>query len=395
MTMSRFAVRSIFVLALGLMGSGYALAAPVAYVHELNGKLQLQYGTRAPQSLKIGDTLDSGATLTTSAGSNAVVKFEDGQIVALQPDTQFAVRQYDFQKTNVAKSSSALELLTGGLRFVTGIIGATNRNAFKFTAGTATIGIRGTDGSVFLNRATGEVHAATNLGALAITTPLGTSNIPTGNFASATRNAAPQAAVPVAQAPQAVAQAIAQARAVAVPINTAVSVPVSARAAATQAQANVAERAVQTATTDTARQAAAAAAAEARAAATAAAQAAAQASEQATQAAVRAGAVLPAPPAPTVAPPAAPAAPATAPRPGATAPTPAAPAASTETQPASTTPATPAAAIIEALPPTAAGQPAAAQDQAITPAAVVGPTVTATPTATGSGGGGGGTASVR
>jgi hypothetical protein len=368
--MTKSALRFLSFWLLCLLGSGPALAAPIAYVHDLSGRMQLQNGKRPPQDLKVGDTVDAGATLVTGAGSKAVVKFEDGQIVALQPDTRFTVRQYRFEKANVAKSSSLLELLTGGLRFVTGMIGATNRNAFKFTAGTATIGIRGTDGTLLFNPTTGDVSAATNLGALMVSTPLGTSNIPTGSFVTAARNAPPPPSAPITQAPPAVAQVIAQARAAAMPVNTPVSVPTSARAAATQAQAAAAEAAVQAAATAAERTAAQQAAAEARAAAEAAAQAAAQAADQTAQEAIQGGAVLPTPPAPpAAAPPAEPAA---------------ATETTTETATAETTPTTeptPVAAEIEALPPPAAGEAA--------------PAVTTTPTATGSGSGGGGTASVR
>jgi hypothetical protein len=373
--MTKSAFRFLSVCALCLLGSGPALAAPVAYVHELSGTLQARYGKRAPQGLRVGGTIEPGATLSTGAGSKAVVKFEDGQIVALQPDTQFIVRDYRFVKTNVARSNSFLELLTGGLRFVTGMIGATNKNAFKLTAGTATIGIRGTDGTLLFNPTTGDVSAATNLGALMVSTPLGTSNIPTGSFVTAARNAPPPPSAPITQAPPAVAQVIAQARAVAMPVNTPVSVPTSARAAATQAQADAADAAVQAATTTEARLAAAQAAEQARAEAAAAAQAATQASEQATQAAIQAGAVLPAPPAPPVA------APPTAPD--------ATPAAPSSEAPATTEPST-VTTVIESLPSTAAGETEPAVTS--TPTA---PAVTTTPTATGSGSGGGGTASVR
>ena len=121
MTKSTF--RFLFAWVLCLFGSGYALAAPIAYVHELTGNMQVQYGTAAPQDLKIGSTVEPGGVLSTGAGSNAVVKFEDGQIMVMQPNTRFAVRQYDYVKTNVAKSSAVFELLQGGLRFVTGVIG--------------------------------------------------------------------------------------------------------------------------------------------------------------------------------------------------------------------------------------------------------------------------------
>ncbi|MGP1680363.1 MAG: FecR family protein, partial [Burkholderiales bacterium] len=196
--MTKSAFRLFLVWALCLFGSGYALAAPIAYVHELTGNLAVQYGSGAPQSLKIGSTIEPGGVLSTGAASNAVVKFEDGQLMVMQANTRFAVRQYDYIKTNVAKSSAVFELLKGGLRFVTGVIGATNRNAFKLTAGTATIGIRGTDGTVIYDAIANAITAAVNAGALALQTPLGITAIPTGNFASSTPNAPPVAAAPIA-----------------------------------------------------------------------------------------------------------------------------------------------------------------------------------------------------
>lgn len=361
MTKSTF--RFLLVWTLCLFGGGYALAAPVAYVHELTGNMQVQYGTRAPQDLKIGGTIEPGGVLSTGSGSNAVVKFEDGQLMVMQPNTRFAVRKYDYIKTNVAKSSAVFELLAGGLRFVTGVIGATNRDAFKLTAGTATIGIRGTDGTVIYDAIANVVTAAVNAGALALQTSLGTTNISLGTFSRSTASAPPTAPAPLAQATAVIAAQLAQARAVPVPINTPVVVQASAQAAVAQATARAAAQAAAAAPTNAAAQQAAA---QAQSAADTALQAAVQAATQAFQQAIQAGAVAPTPPAPPTSTPTAP----TPSRPGAAAPSPAVPPS--------------AAATIEALPPTAAGLPATAA-----------PTVTATPTSSSGGSGGGGTASVR
>ena len=354
--MTKSAFRFLLVWALCLFGSGFALAAPIAYVHELTGNMAVQYGSGAPQGLKIGSTIEPGGVLSTGADSNAVVKFEDGQLMVMQPNTRFAVRQYDYVKTNVAKSSAVFELLRGGLRFVTGVIGATNRDAFKLTAGTATIGIRGTDGTVIYDAIANIVTAAVNAGALALQTPLGTSNISVGAFSTSTTTAPPSAAAPLAQATAVVAAQLAQASAVPVPINTPVVVAASAQAAVLQATARAAAQAAAAAPADAAAQQAAAAA---QAEANTALQAAVQAATQAFQQAIQAGAVAPTPPAPPVTPPS---------TPGAAAPA---------------TPASPVAAQIEALPAPAAGPAEQPSSAAPTPA----------PASSGSGSGGGGVAS--
>jgi hypothetical protein len=351
--MTKSAFRFLLVWALCLFGSGYALAAPIAYVHELTGNMAVQYGNGAPQALKIGSTIEPGGVLSTGAASNAIVKFEDGQLMVMQPNTSFAVRQYDYVKTNVAKSSAVFELLKGGLRFVTGVIGATNKDAFKLTAGTATIGIRGTDGTVIYDAIANVITAAVNAGALALQTPLGITNIPVGNFSSASPAVPPSTPVQVAQATAVVAAQLAQASAVSVPINTPVVVAASAQAAVAQATAQAAAEAAAAApTSEAAQQAAAAAQAEANTAL----QAAVQAATQAFQQAIQAGAVAPTPPAPPVTPP---------------------------STPGAAVPASSVAAEIEALPAPAAGPAEQPSSAAPTPA----------PASSGSGSGGGGVAS--
>ncbi len=138
--------------------------AAAAYVHELQGTLTGQYGNGPVANLKIGDLLDPGVLLSTGDKSTAVVKFEDGQIVALQPNTRFVVRQYQYNAKQVKDSNILFQLVQGGLRFVTGVIGATNRDAFKLTVGTATIGVRGTDGTVIFDAIANVITAAVSVG---------------------------------------------------------------------------------------------------------------------------------------------------------------------------------------------------------------------------------------
>ncbi|MBE0619352.1 MAG: FecR domain-containing protein [Burkholderiales bacterium] len=346
MTTSTF--RFLFVWALFLFGSSHALAAPIAYVHELTGTLQLQYGKSAPQDLKIGSTIEPGGILSTGDQSSAVVKFEDGQLMVMQPNSRFAVRQYDFVKTNVAKSSAVFELLRGGLRFVTGMIGATNKKSFKLTAGTATIGIRGSDGYAEFDPVADAVNVAVLAGALAISNPLGTTGIGVGTFSTSTRNAAPGRPSPLAQATPAVKASLAAVAAKTLPINTPAVVQAAAKAAVAKAAADAADLAVQAATTDAERQAAQLAADQARAEADDALQTAVQEAQAVMDAAVQNGGVVPEPAAP----------------------------AAESTSGATATESTSSAAEIEALPAPAAGpeQPAAAP----TPA----------PASSGSGGGG-------
>src|SRR3990170_662260 len=143
--------------------------AASAYVHDLKGTLTAAVGAGPARPLKMGDTFDAGVTLATGKDSVAVVKFEDGQVVTLSPETRFAVREYSYNKRSVRDSNMVFALLQGGLRFVTGV--------------------SGTDG--WASYVEGVILAAVNQGALSFTNPEGTAVIPVRSSAIINTRAGP------------------------------------------------------------------------------------------------------------------------------------------------------------------------------------------------------------
>src|SRR5258706_4640288 len=84
------------VAALLLLCTGNAFAQ-AAYVHAMTGTATATTGT-AQRALKIGDTLESGSTISTGEKSSAVLKFEDGQVMALAERTSFRIVDYRYNK---------------------------------------------------------------------------------------------------------------------------------------------------------------------------------------------------------------------------------------------------------------------------------------------------------
>lgn len=265
------------------------------YVHEVSGGVSMQAGSAAATSVKAGDTFDPGATFRTAGDGKAVIKFEDGQIVSLQPNTAFRVDGYSFNVNNPKAGSSAMRLLQGAMRYVTGVIGSTNRNNVRLAAGTATIGIRGTDVSVLMDQTTQAVLAMIAAGAVVLETPGGTSAIGVGQYASYVQGQVPTSAAPIASAPPS-AQAIVNAlRAAPIPVNTPVIVASAAVAAKAVAEARSAQTA---AAANPANADLQAAATKAAADANAAIQTAVTQAQAALTTAINNGAVTPTPPAP-------------------------------------------------------------------------------------------------
>ena len=123
-------------------------SAQVATVFDVSGAVQAIPGAGSPRALRKGDSLNQGETIVTADGASIVLRFEDGQVVALTPRSRFTISNYTYDRAAPEKSNVLLSLIEGGMRAVTGLIGKRNPASVNYKAAQATIGIRGTDISV-------------------------------------------------------------------------------------------------------------------------------------------------------------------------------------------------------------------------------------------------------
>jgi hypothetical protein len=86
-----------------------------------------------------------GDTITTDLDAYVLLVFRDNARITVNPSSQFVLTRYGYDlKPNAEPPSMFVELLKGGLRFATGLIGKTNPRLVKVRTATSTIGIRGT-----------------------------------------------------------------------------------------------------------------------------------------------------------------------------------------------------------------------------------------------------------
>jgi hypothetical protein len=111
----------------------------------INGTVQVQTGAAPARALRLGDTVQQGDTVSTGAASSVVLKFDDGQIVALSSNSRMAVSAYAFDSAAPERGNVLMSLFTGGMRAITGLIGRRSPQQVAYRAASATIGIRGTD----------------------------------------------------------------------------------------------------------------------------------------------------------------------------------------------------------------------------------------------------------
>lgn len=98
-------------------------------------------GTR--RALRKGATINVGESVVTQRG-RVHLRFSDGGYISLKPNTEFRVDEYRFEEKEVSTSRSFFNLVRGGLRAITGLIGKSDRKSYRMRTPAATIGIRGT-----------------------------------------------------------------------------------------------------------------------------------------------------------------------------------------------------------------------------------------------------------
>jgi hypothetical protein len=122
------------------------------------------------EPLVVGQRIESGARVETGEGSGAVLRFDDGQVIALTANTNYRVDDFRFNPHKPEEGSFVSTLFRGALRAITGLIGESNKKGFAMKTETATIGIRGTDfnlhhdGQLYIQVIEGAVVAANSGG---------------------------------------------------------------------------------------------------------------------------------------------------------------------------------------------------------------------------------------
>jgi hypothetical protein len=178
-------------------GEALAVAARADFVY---GNVTVAGLDGREQPLLRGAELNNGDTVRTAEG-RAQLRFTDGAYVSLQPQSEFAIRDYRFDGKSDGTERGFFGLLKGAMRAVTGLVGRVNRDQYQITTPTATIGIRGT-GGVIQVRDDGSTLIVGTSGIWSLTNPAGSIDVPAGvsALAPSTPDAPPQR---TSQAPQA------------------------------------------------------------------------------------------------------------------------------------------------------------------------------------------------
>jgi len=135
----------------GLAALAAGLLVPLAVQAQAVGQVEFARGVGYAQTpgqgariLGKGLELREGDTLSTSEGSSAIIRMQDGTRMTLRPGTDLVVQRFQYRE-GASDNSMIMQLFSGGLRAITGLISKNAPDAAKLQTKTATIGIRGTD----------------------------------------------------------------------------------------------------------------------------------------------------------------------------------------------------------------------------------------------------------
>jgi hypothetical protein len=168
-------------LVLALVSALYAgqLCAAAGRVDFASGGTTISGADGRQRPLARGAELDRGDTVRTDAAGRAQIRFADGAYVSLQPNSEFSIKDYNFDGKTDGSERGFFSLARGAMRTVTGLIGRVNRNRYQVSTPTATIGIRGTGGLIAIG-VDGSTLVTGTSGIWTITNPSGTIDVPAG-----------------------------------------------------------------------------------------------------------------------------------------------------------------------------------------------------------------------
>lgn len=141
---SQLALHGFLLLVLWALAA-LALAGPVAgTVTHLSGPLLAKKAGGAVKILSVKSEVENGDTLVTEKNTYARVKFIDNSEITLKPGSTLTVENFSFEDDKPDNDKASFNLVKGGLRSVSGLLGKRNKEKFELKTPAATIGIRGT-----------------------------------------------------------------------------------------------------------------------------------------------------------------------------------------------------------------------------------------------------------
>ena len=185
----------VFVITLAI--SQLAFAKAVGTVTFKIGNVTITHADKTVMQATKDAELNAGDAIETKDGRLQLALIDGGK-VSLQPNTIYKINKYEFSGKEDGTEYAFTELIKGGLRTVSGLVGHKNRDRYQLKTTVATIGIRGTEFTVNFNDDT--LIMTTNHGSVDVCNNGGCLNAITGQSIIVVGGGAPKPSKKAAQA---------------------------------------------------------------------------------------------------------------------------------------------------------------------------------------------------
>jgi len=126
-------------------GAAWAQGRPGVQLLAVVGDVRILGTDGAQRPAERGAELRQGETVVTGQNALAQLRLADGGLLSVRADTELKLDRFAFAGRDDRDAGFLASLLKGGFRAITGLIGQANRDGYRITTPSATIGIRGTD----------------------------------------------------------------------------------------------------------------------------------------------------------------------------------------------------------------------------------------------------------
>jgi hypothetical protein len=136
---------SILLAALPLTAS--AAFKEVGNAQMIRGTVTAEQAEQEARTLEKASPIYESDHIKTGAKSFAVIRLKDGTRITVRPDSELGIKKYTFEED---KEEAEYDLVKGGMRAITGLMGKKDPDTIKVKTAYATMGIRGTSYDVRL-----------------------------------------------------------------------------------------------------------------------------------------------------------------------------------------------------------------------------------------------------
>lgn len=157
------------VILLFLANTAVFAADSIGQMVWVKGTVKAAQPNEAARTLVRKSPIYASDTITTNTNSTGQIVFSDNSLLALRTDTVLEIAKYKYNKAPLNKNNSFVaDVAKGGFRTITGAIAKDSPSAYQANTPVATIGVSGTDFSIYYDPITKRLDSMIQKGAILV-----------------------------------------------------------------------------------------------------------------------------------------------------------------------------------------------------------------------------------